>query len=161
MANKKALKWTLQFSVGGLLLLALWFAGSAAGYRNGYTSGYLDGQKKRESEEPYFAKYTLYEKLPTTYDPMDPDYAAFEPILNQLYQNADPDSWLQLGGIGEIVLDPRSTTMAVYNERAVHDEIEAILATMPNNRNLNQPSSNAPAGYSQEAYNAFGRGGGE
>ena len=74
------------------------------------------------------------------------------------YQNADPDSWISAGGIGEIVLDPRTTTIVVYNEKQVHEKIDALLAAMPNTRDLNQPSSIAPGGYGEEALNAFGRG---
>ncbi len=141
-SRQPGLKRTLQFSVAGLLLLALWFAGLAAGYRRGFNSGYVDGQRKRESEEPYFVKYSLYEKLPVDYDPMDPDYAVFEPIVNKLYQNADPDSWL------------------VYNKKSVHQKIVELLAATPNKRNLNQPSPKTPAGYGKEAYEASGQDGG-
>ncbi len=159
MSEKRtALRRIFQFSLAGLLLLALWFAGSAAGYRNGYRSGYLHGEQQRESAKPFFAKYSLYDKLPATYDPMLPDYTTFQPILNQLQENADPDSWLPAGGVGEIVTDPRSAEIVVYTTKDTHEKIVEILAAMPNRRNLNQSSSTGSEGDGSEALSHFGRG---
>lgn len=133
MEKNTLLKRCLQFSLGGLLLAALWFAGSAAGYRRGFQNGYLDGQEKRESEEPYFARYSLYDVLPKSVDPAKLTIADFDPYITPLMQQTS-DSWLAVGGMGEYFVDTQQASIIIFNEEAVQIKFAQMLQEMPKNR---------------------------
>lgn len=133
MEKNTLIKRLLQFSLGALLLLALWFAGSAAGYKRGFRNGYLDGQQERQNEEPYFARYSLYDVLPETFDPAKPLRTDFDPILSALMQQTR-DTWLSVGGVGEVFVDTSQVGVVIYNEEAVHKKFVEMLDSMPKHR---------------------------
>lgn len=165
MEKNALFKRCLQFSLGALLLLALWFAGSAAGYTRGFRNGYLDGQQKRQSEEPYFARYSLYDVLPKSFDPAKPNIKDFDSIVTPLMQQTT-DTWLSVGGIGESFIDTRSASVVIYNEAAVHLKFAEMLDKMPKHREsmmmpddgrysvTQKPQASGGAGYGNTTYGA-------
>lgn len=170
--SKRKLSPALQFSIVGLLLATLWFASSLAGYRNGFSNGYKEGTIERQADEMYTEIYDVYEWLPASYEPDQPDLADWDPLMSILMQNNNIDSWQAVGGYGRSLIDPYQATLVIYNYKSVHETIVERLKETPKTRDPSTLSllsetatgdetagGNGGTGYGTNGYGGGGYGG--
>lgn len=97
--KSKVVNRLMQFTVGGLLLAMLWFAGSFVGYRQAFNRGYTAGQETPYNLEIFvFQTYEIQESIRDSLqmltDGPDPRGALDEALaaMADSWMPGDPDS---------------------------------------------------------------------
>lgn len=127
--NTSLTKRITQFSLGAILLVVLWFAGSFAGYRRGFDRGYLAGQAKRAAEQPYWAVYDATAFLPEDFDAMHPNPDDFTLLMAHV-MNLNVETWPMTGGDGKFHVAPYNQSFFVFNTSDTHEAISESLTDL-------------------------------
>ncbi|MCI0360663.1 MAG: hypothetical protein L0211_19475 [Planctomycetaceae bacterium] len=116
-----------RFSIAALLFVTLCVAGALTGYRLGWQAGYAGGQNKKKSEALLTKVYDVKDIVL----PADPGAAAptpdFDSLIDTLTSTVAIESWVDVGGPGNLKVMPGSLSLVIHQTGEVHEQIQDVL----------------------------------
>lgn len=116
-----------RFTIAALLFVILCVAGLLAGYRWGFQQGYVNGNRKRESENPFPVVYPVADLVngkSLNQPEVRPDY---DSLTEAIMQTVAVETWTNAGGQGNIESVPTTQTLIINQTRDVHEQIVNLL----------------------------------